>query len=114
MGKSRLRPSLIPPTCFITDFALPPIFRHWAAIPQLDKKGGFYIPAARKFHATPQLFWTLSGPDHSDTLTGIREFTGPFSQIFLMPQNGYLLFLIVTAMVLLFHEPQESQQTNHK
>jgi hypothetical protein len=34
--------------------------------------------------------------------------------MFLMPQNGDLFFLIVTAMVLLSHEPQESQQTNHE
>jgi hypothetical protein len=79
-------PSLIPPTCFIIDFALPPIFRPWAAIPQLDKQGRFYIPAARKFHATPQLFWTLSGPHHSEPLQGIREFAGPL-QISFMPQK---------------------------
>ena len=41
-------PSLIPPTSFIADFALPPIFRPRAAIPQLDKQGRFYIPAGPK------------------------------------------------------------------
>jgi hypothetical protein len=62
----------------------------------------------------PKLLWVLSGPHHSDPLQGIREFTGPFPQIFLMPQNGDLFFLIVTAVMLLFHEPQEGQQTNHE
>ena len=62
----------------------------------------------------PKLLWVLSEPHHSDPLTGVREFKGPFPQIYLMPRNGDLFFLIVTAMMLLFHEPQESEKTNHE
>ena len=48
-------PSLIPPTGFIADLALPPIFRPWAAIPPLDKQRGSIFLRAQKFHATTQV-----------------------------------------------------------
>jgi hypothetical protein len=108
MGKSRPRQSFIPPTGFITDFALPLIFLPWAAIPQLDKQRGSIFLRPGSSMLLPKLLWVLSGPHHSYPLRGIREFTGPFPQISLMPRNGDLFFLIVTAMMLLFHEPQES------
>ena len=80
-GKSRPRPSFIPPTCFIIDFAHPPIFRLRAAIPQLDKQRGSIFLRPGSSMLLPKLLWVLSGPHHSDPYQGIREFTGPFPQI---------------------------------
>ena len=86
MGKSRPRPSFI--LLPVSSSTLPSLPYSGRGQPShsLINSVVLYSYGPEVPCATPQLLWVLSGPHHSDPLLGIREFTGPFPQIFLMPQ----------------------------